>query len=313
MAETDPTQPYILVIGAAGIDSKGRAGMPLTLGSSTPGTVRISVGGVARNLADNLARLGVEPLLLSAIGSGGSGKRILTNAEAVGINTDFCIVSNEYHTSAYLALLDEQGHLVMSIDDMRILECITPQLIDQKRDLIRNAEMVFFDCNLSQETIDVIFKVAKRYNVPVCADTASTTLATRVEPHLPDIYMITPNMSESEILCGHSIADENDARTAARSLVNRGVKIALITLGKAGVVYATANASGHVPARTTEVVDPTGASDALTATVLFGLLNDIPIDEAVRLGVSAAALTLATADTVFEELSLELLYDSLVI
>jgi pseudouridine kinase len=63
----------------------------------------------------------------------------------------------------------------------------------------------------------------------------------------------------------------------------------------------------------TELIDSTGASDALTATVVFGLLNDIPIDEAVRLGASAAALTLATDDTVYQELSLELLYDSLVI
>ncbi len=66
MAQQQPTQPYVLIIGAAGIDSKGRANVPLTLGTSTPGKVRISVGGTARNVADNLARLGVETLLLSA-------------------------------------------------------------------------------------------------------------------------------------------------------------------------------------------------------------------------------------------------------
>ena len=110
MAEEIPTQPYVVVIGAASIDSKGRANVPLTLGTSTPGTVRVSVGGTARNVADNLARLGVETVLLSAIGAGGSGKRILNNAEQVGIDTRFCIVSGEYRTSAYLALLDEQGN-----------------------------------------------------------------------------------------------------------------------------------------------------------------------------------------------------------
>ena len=309
----NPTRPYVLVIGAASIDSKGRARVPLTLGTSTPGTVRVSVGGTARNVADNLARLGVETALLSAIGDDGSGRRILANAEQVGINTTFCLVSGEHRTSAYLALLDEQGNLVMSVDDMEILSCITPQLIEQNRSLIKNAEMVIMDSNLSADTINALCKIARRYKIRLCADPTSTTLAPRLKPHLPHIYMITPNIAEAEVLCNCVIKDEDDAMTAARSLVNAGVQIATITLAEEGVVYATANASGHVPAVTTEIVDSTGASDALTGTVVFGLLNDIPIDESIRLGVSAAALTLACTDTVCVDLSLELLYDRLVI
>ena len=67
-----------------------------------------------------------------------------------------------------------------------------------------------------------------------------------------------------------------------------------------------------MPALKTEVLDPTGAGDALLATVVFAQLNDIPLDEAVRLGVTAAALTLRTLDTVSPELSLERLYDELI-
>jgi pseudouridine kinase len=125
--------------------------------------------------------------------------------------------------------------------------------------------------------------------------------------------MITPNVAEAQILCNCPINDENEAMTAARYLVSEGVEIALITLAEEGVVYATANSSGHIPAVATEIVDSTGASDAMTATIVFGLLNDIPIDEAVRLAASAAALTLACTDTVCQDLSLELLYDHLLI
>jgi pseudouridine kinase len=313
MGNKSPTQPYVLVIGAAGIDSKGRARVPLTLGSSTPGAVRVSVGGTARNVAENLARLGVNPVLLSAIGAGGTGRRILNNAEQVGINTDYLIVLEEHHTSAYLAILNETGNLVMSVDDMEILSCLTPQVINRRRSLIKNAEMVVMDSNLSQATITSLFKAANRYKVRVCADPASTTLAERLKPHLSDVYMITPNVPEAEVLSGRSIGDENEAITAARSLVNAGVKIVIITLAEAGVVYASASDSGRVPAVSTDIVDFTGASDALTAAVVFGLLNDIPLDESVRLGASAAALTLACSDTVCTELSLDLLYDQLLI
>ena len=92
-----------------------------------------------------------------------------------------------------------------------------------------------------------------------------------------------------------------------------GVQIAIITLGEAGLVYATANANGYVPAIEVEITDPTGAGDALTAAVVYALLNDIPVDEAVRLGVSAATLTLDAIDTVRQDLSLESLYAQLVI
>jgi pseudouridine kinase len=313
MADETSTQPYVLVIGAAGIDSKGRAAAPLTLGTSTPGQVRVSVGGTARNVADNLARLGVGVVLLSAVGDDGSGQRVLNNAREVGINTDYVVVSDQYHTAAYLALLDNQGNLVMSVDDMRVLAHVTPELINQHRDLVRWAEMIVLDSNLSEATIKAIFRLAKRYKVRVCSDPTSKILATRLKPYLSTIYMITPNVAEAEVLCDCTITDEDEAITAARWLVNAGVEIAIITLAEEGVVYATADASGHIPARAVELVDSTGASDALTATVVFGLLNDIPIDESVRLAVSAAALTLACTDTVCEDLSLELLYDHLVI
>ncbi len=305
--------PYVLVIGAASIDTKGRAENPLTLGTSTPGIVRVSVGGTARNIADNLARLGTETFLLSAVGDDGSGRRIFNNADKVGLNTEHCLVSEGYRTSAYLAVLDERGDLVMSVDDMEILTCLTPQLIEQHRALIQHAEIVILDSNLSEDALAALFKIAKRYNIRICADPTSTILAAKLTPYLSDIYMITPNIAEAKVLCGCAIDTEDDALAAARFLVNAGVQIATITLAEEGVAYASPHTNGHVPAVATEVVDSTGASDALTATIVFGLLNDIPVDEAVRLGVSAAALTLACSDTVCIDLSLELLYEHLMI
>ncbi len=78
-----------------------------------------------------------------------------------------------------------------------------------------------------------------------------------------------------------------------------------------GVCYATSETTGHIPAIRTQVADPTGAGDALTAAVIFALLNDIEIDDAARLGVSAASLTLRHPGTVLSELTLEKLYDEL--
>ncbi len=309
-----PEPPFVLVIGAASLDSKGRAMLPLTWGTSTPGKVRGAVGGVARNIADNLTRLGVKAVLLSAIGNDDSGIRILDNANKVGINIDFLMVADKrYRTSAYLALLDEKGNLAMSVDDMEILSCITPEVINRHHELVKNAALIVIDSNLSPMTINAIFKLAKRYQVRVCADPTSAVLVTKLKPYLSEIYMITPNVSEAEVLVESVIRGRDEATVAARSLINTGVKVAIITLGKLGVVYATTDASGYVPAATTDMIDQTGAGDALTATIVFGLLNNISIDEAVRLGATAAAITLSCNDTVCNDLNLEMLYDQLAI
>ena len=308
------SSPHILVIGSAGIDTKGRAGKPIQTGTSTPGTIRVSVGGVARNIAENLVRLGERVVLLSAVGDDGSGRRILHQASERGIDVRHVVVSSDYHTAAYLALLDERGELLMSIDDMVIhRRLITPGLVYRHRALFRQARMVIVDANLAPATLRTIFSLAARYGVPVCADPATGSLATRLRPYLSQLLLVAPNGAEAETLCGVAVHDRESALVAAKALVSLGVKIAIVALGATGVVYATSQESGHVPAMAVDVVDLTGAGDALTAATVFGLLNDFAVIEAVRLGVAAAALTLQSRETVRPDLSLERIYDQLAI
>ena len=164
-----------------------------------------------------------------------------------------------------------------------------------------------------KSSIRTIFTLARRARVPVCADPTSRTLASRLLPYLPRLSMIAPNVDEAGVLCDRTISATNrrDALEAAKCLVGQGVGVVIITLAEFGVCYATSETSGHVPALQTTIVDPTGAGDALTATMVFSLLNGIPIDDAVRLGVTAASLTLRHRGAVVPDLSLEKLYHSL--
>jgi len=305
---------HVLIIGAASIDTKGRADQTIQAGTSTPGSIRVSVGGVGRNIAENLARLGEPVVLLSAVGDDGSGRRILQQAGECGIDTTHMLVDSEHHTAAYLAVLDHTGNAVMSIDDMGINRVlITPEYIYRRRSLFRQARMIVVDANLSTATLDTIFRMARQYGVAVCADPTTASLAPRLCPYLPELTLVTPNAAEAEALCGVAVTDRESGLAAAHKLMGLGVSIAIVTLGATGLIYATSQESGHVPAIECEIVDFTGAGDALTAAVIFGLLNDFPIDEAVRLGALAAALTLQSRETVCPMLSLERLYDQLVV
>jgi pseudouridine kinase len=270
---------------------------------------------VARNIAENLARLDVETQLLTAVGEDANGEYLLGQAAASGIDVSEALMISTHHTGAYVAILDEKGHLEIAIDDMDVLADITPRYLNDRRRLFRDARMLVVDANLTPDTLETAIRLATRYDLPVCADPTSTSLAPRLCDHLGSLHMVAPNVSEANALCGVEIAseDRDKAISAARYLVTTGVKIAIITLAEFGVVYADSEIGGHIPAIQTEVVDLTGAGDALTAGVIFGLLNDIPLDECVRLGVSLASLTLRSRETVRSDLTDEMLYDELVI
>lgn len=317
MLETISRSPEaaVIVIGAAGLDIIGKLLSDLKTGTSSPAHIRTSFGGVARNVAENLARLGQPVKLVSAVGNDANGEQLTQQLSAVGVDVQAVLKTNEHPTGSYLGVVDKAGKLHYALDDMRAINALTPAYLRSQAHLFEQAALVFIDVNLRADTLRTVFSLAAKNKLPVCADPTSTTLAPRLCRYLERIYLITPNSAEATIICSRPLSDSQrqQAMESAKYLVNRGVKIALITLAEFGVCYATSETSGYIPAIQTEIVDPTGAGDALSAAVIFALLNDIPLDDAIRLGVTAASLTLRQRGTVLNDLSLEKLYENLII
>jgi pseudouridine kinase len=309
-----PEQP-VLVIGAAGVDLVGRLDAELALGTSSPAQIRTSYGGVARNVAENLARLGQPVALLTAVGRDGLGERLLEHAAQAGIDVGGVLQVEEQPTGTYLAVVNARGEMQFGLDDMRVMGRVTSAYLNGQMERFRQASLVFVDANLGPGALRTVMSLARKARLPVCADPTSARLAARLKPYLSQLFLITPNSAEAEVFCGEPLerGDRTRARQVARYLVAQGVGIALVTLAEFGVCYATSEASGYAPAIRTAIVDPTGAGDAMSAALIFALLNEIPIDDAVRLGVSAASLTLEHRGAVRPDLSLEKLYNHLVI
>jgi pseudouridine kinase len=308
-----PDKP-VLVIGAAGLDIVGLLKGDLHPGTSNPAQIRSSFGGVARNVAENIARLGQPVELMTAVGDDPTGEQLLQQIATAGVGISAVIHSTEHRTGSYLAVVNTNGERQFALDDMRAISTLSAEYLREKEYLFENASLLFLDANLSKETLRTAFSLARRYHLPVCADPTSKHLAARLQPYLSRLHLITPNIAEASILCGQTYpAKPRQAIEAAKCLVSQGVRIAIVTLAEFGVCYATSETSGHIPAIRTEIIDPTGAGDALTAAVIFALLNDISLDDAVRLGVSAASFTLRHRGAVAPHLSLEKLYDQLII
>lgn len=307
---------YVLVIGSAGIDVKGRALVDeLKWEASNLGRVRNSVGGVARNIADNLARLEVDTFLLTAVGDDVEGRRVLQHCQEHGINCSYARMVEGARTGTYLALLKPGGELLLALGDFEVMRFVDSDYLRAHEDLLADADMVVIDATLSEEALATLFELAERHHVRVCADPTTPMLASRLCPYIPQLHVVTPNASETSALCGlvGEVHDHESAINAARQLVAMGAYIAVVTMGDKGLAYAHGSGGGFIRAVHTNVVDSTGAGDALTGAVIFGLLNEVLLDEAMRLGVTAASLTLQTTETVLPNLSQELLYDQLAI
>ncbi len=313
MTEIADREGPIVVIGSAGYDLVGKPVSELRFGTSNPGQLRISAGGVARNIAENLARLGMDVSLVSVVGQDPQGEQILSQTAESGVDIDQCLIIPDRNSGTYLAILDHGGALHLGIDDMGIMEMITPEVIQEHRELIKSASVLVLDANLPERSFRAAVSIAWRSKVPIAADPTSVSLAPMLCPSLERLWLITPNEAEASVICPHPVphADRDQAVDAARYLVSAGVKVAIITMAEFGVGYATPAGSGHIPAVKTEILDPTGAGDAMTATVIYALLEGIPTDEAIRLGASAAALTLRSRGSVAPDLSLERLYEEL--
>ena len=303
----------VLVIGSAGIDIVGRPRESLQAGATTPGIIRTSAGGVGRNVAENLARLGTEVVLITAVGDDAEGRMLLEQTAAVGVDVSPSLVVPDRSTGAYLGVLNDSGALQFALDDMRVADALTSEHLRSHAALFQRAAAVFVDGNLPARTLSTAVSLARRAGAPLAADPATAGLAPRLVPHLAKLWLVACNEAEGGVLCTCDAPPEGIARVvdSARRLVGAGVQIAVVAMAAFGVGYASPSGSGHVPALRTEIADPTGAGDALTAATLFALLNEIPVDEAVRLGVAEASLALRAPGTTDPDLTLETLYEQL--
>ncbi|MDJ0753824.1 MAG: carbohydrate kinase family protein [Ardenticatenaceae bacterium] len=306
---------YILIIGASLMDTKGKPTAGLEPGTSNPAQIRSTRGGTARNVAENLARLGAEVKLITAVGDDETGRLLLEGTAEAGVDLSEALVVDNAHSGSYMAVLDDRGHLSVALDDTSVMVSITPERIHALENLFAEAYLVVFDGGLTAEAIKAVVEMAQKHGKPVVSDPSSTRLAPKLVPYVPHLSLVVPNELEASVICSCEFPgyDPQNSLLMARTLVSKGVKTAVVTLSDFGLVYATSEESGHIPARYNKMVDSTGTGDSITAAIIFGMINDLSTLECMRLGAAAAGLTLQTEDSVVPDLSLDMLYEHLIV
>ena len=297
---------YAVVIGAANIDIGGTPYKPLIPGDSNPGVIKMSYGGVARNIAHNLTLLGFNVELITAAGDDTLGMEMLRKCEAIGLDTSLSVVVPGGSSSVYLFINDEKGEMDLALSHVDIVKNITPEYIESISDVINSAEVVVADCNLSQETILKLKDICK---VPLYVDTVSVSHADKIKGHLEGIDTIKPNLLEAEFLTDMIIESEYDCLEAARALINQGVRRVFISMGPDGMIAADKDHAILADRYPVTVKSTTGAGDSAMAAIVWSTLNEEGdgLTEPAMAANAAASATISVDPTIHPGMSVDLI------
>ena len=291
----------IYVIGGVNMDLSGTPFDTLRKGDSNPGHVRLSPGGVGRNIAENLCRLGRKVFLVTIMGADPYADVIRKHCRDVGIDLTRSFTDPLGRTSVYLCVNEQNGDLNVAVSDMAICDELTPGKLETMLEALNQGGMVVVDANLPGETLEWI---AEHVTVPIAADPVSVSKAARLKPLLPRLALIKPNLPEAELLTGMAIRDDSGLRLASRALHDRGVERVYISLGERGVWADDARDGGMLlscPGGT--IVNTTGCGDAFVAAAADAYLKGLNTFDAARRALAAAALCAGSPEAVSPELS----------
>jgi len=295
--------PFVVSIGGANIDIHGKSHQELRLNDSNPGSVHMSAGGVARNVAENLARLGIDCRLISAMGNDAHGKLLLRLSRDAGINMDYAHEIKYATTSTYLSVLDDGGDMLVGLNDMSIMDQLNAKLLQTQQAMFQQSSLTILDCNLSDDAL--AWLAESLTGAPIFADTVSTIKAPRLKPYLRAIHTLKTSTSEVEALTDLEAGAESQLRTIADQLHDEGVERVFVTRGEQGVFYSANNEqSVQVLSRKQQVHNAGGAGDAFLAGLAYAWLEDWSLEKSTRFALATADITLSHKATSSPALSL---------
>lgn len=289
---------YIVGLGAANVDVHGRSRAAIVMRDSNPGHLHTSVGGVTRNVLENLARQGLDVRLLTAIGGDVYGEMITRHSAAAGIDVSGVLRIEGAVSSCYIAVLDERGDMLLGMSDMSILANITPEYIAANRELIRGAAALVCDPCLPIPTLELVLDAAR--GTPVFLDPVSTAYARAVSPLAGRFFCIKPNRMELAVLAGIETDTDEGLIKAADALINRGTRRVVVSLGDRGCYWADCEGRRIFRALRplSDMVNATGAGDAFMSGLIHGYVSGMDVEATMDYALACGIVAIHSDQTI---------------
>lgn len=270
----------ICCIGGALIDEKFHVRLTPTAATSNPARRVSGFGGVARNVAENLARLGADVALVSAVGRDFAAEALLAALRAAGVDTTGIARSAEHPTGTYIAIIDPDGELTIGVSDLAAVESLGTDEIARMWPLVGAADFVFADCNLPPDALASLIATCGGAGLPLAIDVVSIPKSARLPANLHTVDVLFCNTDEAPGCRG------------------RGARALVITDGPRPIAIHRNGGIETIPVQPVAAVDVTGAGDSLIAATLVRLCAGDDLAAAVAFGAQCAARTVTSLATV---------------
>ena len=291
----------IVVIGAVFVDIKGYPEDTFIPTGRNRGRVEQVHGGVARNVAEDVANCELRPTLISLVDESGTGADVVKKLKNHKVNTDYIRATRD-GMGTWLAVFDNDGDVVASISKRPNLMPIVDILEQYGDEIVANCDSVILEIDIDKEIVKRVFKLAKKYNKRVYAVVANMSIAMERRDFLQSIECFVCNIQEAGILFFDDYTGKTPGEMAG--ILSEKVKAAqipsmIVTMGGEGAVYADMHGDkGFCPARKVEVKDTTGAGDSFCAGAAIGLTYGKTLKEACDIGAMLAASVIVTTESV---------------
>lgn len=294
----------IVCVGGANVDCKLTLEEKVQLHTSNPVVEVVSVGGVVRNIAENLGRLGRKVSLMSIIGNDEDG-RLLSEQSSPFMSMNNTLMVHDERTGRYTAVIQKDGDLIIGLANMSICEKMDNNWIDINRSHLVSAKFVVTDTNITKSAFEQLLTIAKESQIHLIICGVSAPKTSRIPDDISGVYLVIFNLDESQ---AYLKTEETDLKKIINLWFEKGVKNVIVTNSTKGIGYGHQGKIKIVePHRAKKVVDVTGAGDSFTSGVIYGLSKDLPFEEAIEYGKLISLLTVQTSDSVRKDLSSKLI------
>lgn len=297
-------QHCITVVGASNIDIHATSQAVLVLNDSNPGKMEQTIGGVGRNIAENLARLQIKTKFITAYGDDAFATILKKQAAEVGLDISQSVTSPHCSSSVYICVNQPDGEMYVAVSDMDVCEQLSSNFLQDKLSSINHSDALVLDSNLPEAAITFL---AQNCTVPIFADSVSTKKVRRLKDALPRLTGLKINRQEVELLTGLSIEEPKDAITIASALHSLGVKYVLITLGSEGGFLSDGHSMEFHPSMVRDFVNTTGCGDACLAGMVYAYLGGGDCRAILRSSMAMAGICAADSKAVSPAVSPEAL------
>jgi pseudouridine kinase len=293
---------YIVVIGDSNLDIAATSLFPVSAQATLPcDGIRYKNGGCSRNVAENLVRLGCDTRLISAFGDDLDGLELMAGATRLGIDLSGSRQMPGCPTPVSLIVNNHDGEHFLTIGDISLVASLTPDWLARHHALLNDAALIVTNTTLSQESLAWLFSSV--HDVPVFVDTVGAHYVDHVSAYLSRVHTLKLNRAEACRLSGMTFSSREDALMIAHWFHQVGVEQLVLSMGGFGLFYSNGQQADWLSPLKVNVVNVTGAGDALMAGLAYGWLHRFSFVDTMYFSRAAAALTLTTHDNNYRGLS----------